>query len=99
MLPSRVLQLAKQGNPSAIAALISQALQSRGMIVQGGMKNGHLQLLVRAKDVPDPKQLVPFLYQGLVKLQPEAITMVKIYGQGANNNYVAWRRAIQLPVS
>lgn len=99
MLPSRVLQLAKQGDPTAIAALINQALQPRGVIVQGGMKDGHLQLLVKAKDVPDPGQLVPFLYQGLVKLQPGAIKMVKIYGQGANNNYVAWRRAIQLPVS
>ncbi len=99
MSPSSILQLAKQGHPPAIAALINQVLQPRGVYVQGGIKDGYLQLLLEADEVPDPDRLVPFLYQGLVKLQPGAITMVKIYGQRASNNHVMWSQELHLPVS
>jgi len=98
MTPRSVLQLAKQGHPPAIAALINQVLQPRGVYVQGGIKDGYLQLLLEADEVPDPDRLIPFLYQGLVKLQPGAITMVKVYGQRTSNNHVMWSQELHLPL-
>ncbi len=97
--PSNVLQLAKQGHPVAIATLINHVLRPHGVVVEGGIKDGYLQLLLKAEDVPDQKRFVPFLYQGLVKLQPGAITMVKIYGQCVNHKHVVWSQELHLPVT
>lgn len=96
MAQQSVLELAKQGNPQAIATLINQTLRTKGILADISLKHHCLQVLLEAEQVPDERLLVPFLHQGVLRLGTTSIHRIKIYARQAGESFFAWNRDITL---
>ncbi|HEY9697058.1 MAG TPA: hypothetical protein V6D10_07330 [Trichocoleus sp.] len=95
---SDLSQLARQGDPQAIAALINQSFQPKGLTAQAVLKNNCLQLLIESVAPPNQRAVVGFIQKGLSSLQPKGIKLVKICGQQTGEVMPSWIEEIQLGV-
>jgi hypothetical protein len=96
MTQTTLLQLAKQGQPKAIAALINKSLQPKGITAKIFLKGECLQVILEADRVPNQQILAPFVSQGLQNLDPPSIQLVKIYGIQTGKKSPAWVEKVQL---
>ncbi len=90
------LELAKQGNPHAIAALMNRQLQPKGITVKANLKDGCLQIMLESTQVPDQQALVSFICKGIKSLGAESIKTVKVYGRQTGEEFPAWSKQVQL---
>lgn len=88
--PQRILELAKQGHPKAIAALINQSLQPKGITTTAAIKEGCLHIILEAASSPNQQVTAAFVERKLVSLKPKTIKTVKVHGRQAGNKTVAW---------
>ncbi|HEY9699681.1 MAG TPA: hypothetical protein V6D10_20640 [Trichocoleus sp.] len=91
-------QLARQGEPQAIAALINQSFQPKELTAQAVLKNNCLQLLIESTAPPNQRAVVDFIQKGLSSLQPRGIKLIKICGQQTGEVMPSWIEEIQLGV-
>ncbi|MBW4680604.1 MAG: GUN4 domain-containing protein [Microcoleus vaginatus WJT46-NPBG5] len=91
-------QLAKQGNPKAIASLLNRSLQPKGITAKAAVKNGCLQLMLEAEKVPPKQPYVDSLRKGLTNLMPTAIQKVKVYGKQVDEDVPEWLEEFNLSV-
>jgi tetratricopeptide (TPR) repeat protein len=91
-------QLAKQGNPKAIAALLNRSLQPKGITAKVAVKNGCLQLMLEAAKVPPKQPYVDSLRKGLTNLMPTAIQKVRVYGKQVDEDVPEWLEEFNLSV-
>lgn len=92
----QVLELAKQGNPNAIALLITNSLKAQGIIAKANRKGDCLQVMLESSQIPDQLAMVPLIRQGMMKLEILSIKTVKVYGKQANLSMPAWSQHIDL---
>ncbi|HIK28159.1 MAG: hypothetical protein N3E45_01985 [Oscillatoriaceae bacterium SKW80] len=90
------LELAKQGDPTAIAALLNRSLQSKGITAKANQEDGYLHLTLESAQVPNQQALVSFIHQGMMKLQSEAIHTVMIEAYKTGERLPAWSQELQL---
>lgn len=90
------LELAKQGDPNAIAALLNRSLQSKGITAKANQEDGYLHLTLESAQVPNQQALVNFIHQGMMKLQSEAIHTVMIEAYKTGERLPAWSQELQL---
>lgn len=90
------LELAKQGNPHAIAALMNRQLQPKGITAKATLKDGCLQIMLESTQVPDQQALVSFICKGIKSLGAESIKTVKVYGRQTKEEFPAWSQQTQL---
>jgi hypothetical protein len=74
------LRLARQGDAQAIAFLISQALEPRGVRVRAMREQSCLHVLLEAAQVPKP-DLARFVRGGIVCLGTRSIESLRVYGR------------------
>lgn len=91
-------QLAKQGNPKAIAAMLNRSLQAKGITAKASVKNGCLQIMLEAAEVPPKQPYVDSLRKGLTNLMPAAIQKVKVYGKQVDGDFPEWLEEFNLSV-
>ena len=91
-----VMDLAKQGDPNAIAALINRSLASKGIHAQAELEAECLKISLRAAQIPNQKAVVTIIHRGMIILQIEQIKHVKIFTYRSDNNYLAWQHEINL---
>jgi tetratricopeptide (TPR) repeat protein len=91
-------QLAKQGNPKAIAALLNRSLQPKGITAKAAVKNGCLQLMLEATKVPPKQPYVDSLRKGLTNLMPTAIQKVRVYGKQVGEDVPEWLEEFDLSI-
>ncbi|HEY9611737.1 GUN4 domain-containing protein [Allocoleopsis sp.] len=91
-------QLAKQGNPKAIAAMLNRSLQPKGITAKASVKNGCLQLMLEAPKVPPKQAYVDSLRKRLTNLMPAAIQKVKVYGKQVDGDFPEWLEEFNLSV-
>lgn len=91
-------QLAKQGNPKAIAAMLNRSLQPKGITAKASVKNGCLQIMLEARKVPPKQPYVDSLRKGLTNLMPAAIQKVRVYGKQADEDVPEWLEEFNLSV-
>ena len=92
-----VMELAKQGDPNAIAALINRSLTSKGIHASAELESPQcLKISLQASQVPSQKAIVTIIHRGMMVLQIEQLKSVKIFTYCSNNNYLAWRYEIIL---
>ncbi len=91
-----VMDLAKQGDPQAIAALINRSLASKGIHAKAELEAECLKISLQAAQVPNQKAVVTIIHRGIIILQPEKVKCVKILTYRADNNYLAWQYEINL---
>jgi hypothetical protein len=93
---STVVKLAKQGDPRAIAYLISRTLHQYGIKARANLKGHCLRLLLEAEQVPHQSTMVKLVSRGMQKLNVKAIQTVKLYGRSLDTKTPAWRQVIKL---
>ncbi|MEQ8386207.1 MAG: RDD family protein [Coleofasciculus sp. A1-SPW-01] len=95
MNPAKIKQLAKQGNPKAIAALLNRSLQRQGVTAKVGRDKNNLQVILESAQVP-PTNLTQRICQGLINLGVESIDRVQIYGRQIGEEIPDWSQDIDL---
>jgi len=91
------MELAKQGDPNAIAALINRSLTSKGIHASAELESPQcLKISLQASQVPSQKAIVTIIHRGMMVLQIEQLKSVKIFTYCSDNNYLAWRYEIVL---
>ncbi len=96
MTQTELLELAKQGRPTAIAALINRSLEPKGITAKAALKGRCLQITLAAPKVPNQKVLAGFIYQGVMKLGLEAIASLKVLGLQNGQKAPAWSQEFKL---
>ena len=86
----QLVEMAKQGKPKAIAQLIDQLLQPKGITATAGFKDGWLHIILESAEVPNQQDLATYIHKKLGTLKSKYITKVKIHGRQLGNKTVAW---------
>ncbi len=76
----QTIALAKTGDPKAIAILINQALQSKGVTAKVTRQDHHIQVVLVSEQLPDIQGSVRVVQNGLMRLQSPVIGSVTISG-------------------
>jgi hypothetical protein len=93
-----ILQLAKQGDAEAIAALMNHSLAALGITLQAEVKAGCLIISAASTSAaPNRTLLLERLYQGLQKLQPVGITRAIVRGYVSHSPTPEWIDGFDLP--
>lgn len=91
-----LLELAKQGNTRAIAALINRSLQPKGITAKVNLKGNCLQILVESDKPQDQEPITQFLTRGIKKLNIESVDSLKIFGKQKGQDFPDWSQDITL---
>ncbi|MBE9040349.1 hypothetical protein IQ235_06025 [Oscillatoriales cyanobacterium LEGE 11467] len=99
MTQPHILELAKQGDPKAISALLNQHLKYQGIRSKVALKDSCLHVLLESDEqVPDRYQMVDFVRVKLVNLESETITRAIVYGRQQGQEKPAWNQEFALAV-
>jgi len=90
------MDLAKQGDPHAIASLINRSLASKGIHAVAELESECLKISLKAAQIPNQKAVVTIIHRGMIVLQVKQIKQVKILTYRSDNNYLAWQHDIDL---
>jgi hypothetical protein len=90
------LKLAQQGDPAAIAALMSRSLNTQNITSAVHLENGRLQIILESDPVPNQSVMVEFVRRGLSKLKPASIQTVEVQGKQTNQRRSKWVEAFPL---
>lgn len=96
MTQPNLLERARAGNAHAIAALMNQKLQPKGITAKTALKDGCLQVMVQATQVPEQQALVAFIRRGIKRLGAESIKTVKVYGRRVGEEFPDWYQEFKL---
>lgn len=96
MAQQNILELANQGNPKAIAALMTYHLQPQHITAKAALKDSCLQVMLEAAQVPDQQTMIPFVRRVITSLGSGHIQKVKIYGKRAGEDFPGWSQEIEL---
>jgi hypothetical protein len=89
-------ELAKQGNPQAIASLLESQLQSEGITTVVNLNGDCLDVIFDAEQIPAPDKLVEVVRSKLTDLQPDSIRKVKIECREKGDFAVGWSQEFSL---
>lgn len=95
MAPQQVLELAKQGDPDAIASILNRALGARGVKARVSVERDILQVELESDPLPDRQKLVPPLEKAFVGLAPRSLRGVTFYGLLTGSGVPTWVRSIE----
>ena len=89
-------ELAKQGNPQAIASWLEGQLQSEGITASANLDGDCLDVILEAEQVLREDTLVDFVRTELTNLQPDSIRKVKVQGRESGQIAAAWSQEFSL---
>ncbi|MEP6488332.1 hypothetical protein NDI43_05980 [Microcoleus vaginatus GB2-A3] len=89
-------ELAKQGNPEAIASWLNSQLQSEGITASANLDGDCLDVILEAEQVPIENTLVDFVRTELTNLQPDSVRKVKVEGRESGQIAAAWSQEFSL---
>jgi hypothetical protein len=92
MEQSNLLELAKQGEPEAIAALMNVVLKPKGITARARFEGGVLCVFLEAPKPLNQDTLVTFIRKGLLELNNDAIQAVRACGKRTNEQGLAWTK-------
>lgn len=96
-MTSELTALARQGDPSAIAALMNRSLKPKGITAKAVARHGCLQIQLESSQVPNQAALTQFVSKGLENLGVQSIRSVRLYGYQVGAEIPAWEEEIVLP--
>lgn len=85
-----LVELAQQGDPGAIATLLNQALQPRGVMAKVLLMDNCLQVLLSSTRPLAQQTFVSFLNRQISGYRAKSIQRVKVYGQQIGEDVPAW---------
>ncbi|MBD2261146.1 type IV pilin-like G/H family protein [Pseudanabaena sp. FACHB-2040] len=96
MSSSTLVEQAKQGDPDAIASLINQSLQPKGITVNATLNRNFLTILAESETTPDQKSVTQSIEKGIGALKPQGIERIVIKGKASGQKSPAWRSLVEL---
>ncbi|MDY6804255.1 MAG: CapA family protein [Cyanobacteriota bacterium] len=94
MNQQNILELAKQGNPNAIATLVEKALGKKGITAKAGLEKNCLHLLLEAPQLLDAQACIRVIERGMQRLKPRSIEAIAVYGRRLGQHSPDWTRPI-----
>lgn len=91
-----VVESAKQGNPKAIAALMSRSLKPKGIDTKAFLKSDCLNIFLESAEIPPQQALVNFTRKGIEELGIQTIKTVKVHGRQVGNALPNWSEDFSL---
>jgi hypothetical protein len=99
MTQSNLLELAKQGDPQAIATLMNRSLQPKGMTALVGFQGDRLKVLLESAQVPNRQAMIAFVRNGITSLGLQSIQSIEITSRQVGNPAPIWTEEIVLKPS
>jgi signal peptidase I len=96
MTQPHLLELARQGNPEAIAALMNRSLAPQAMTAIASLEEGCLEVIFEADQLPNQQDCVTFARKGLTALGSDRIQRVKVYGKKTSQAVPDWSQTVEL---
>jgi hypothetical protein len=93
------LELAKQGNPSAIAALINRNLKPKGVTAKVSRNGRCLKVILESNKVLNHESLIEFIHRGILKLEIDEIDILQILGKQVDDKIPSWTQTVNLKPS
>jgi hypothetical protein len=93
---SQVLDLAKQGDADAIAALMNRSLTPQGVKARVILQGTTLQILLESLEVPAQERLCSYIVQGLRKIGTPTIQRLELFGKQSDCEGYAWTENYQV---
>lgn len=90
MVQSDLLKLAQQGDPGAIARLLNQILQPRGVTAKVLLRDQCLKILLSSNRPLDQAAFVQLIQQRIDSIGPSSIASVKVYSQQMGEGIPTW---------
>lgn len=98
MPSSNTLDLARQGDPEALATILTYHLTQRYNMTASAIRLGnYLSVLVEARFAPDRHTLVGLVQEIVQSLAIAAITIIEISARQIDGRQVLWSQTIELP--
>jgi hypothetical protein len=94
-----LVQRAKQGEVSAIIALLNQSLRPNGITATAKLEAGRLDIILKASHPLDPNTWIAFLKRGLSNLSSPVIQEVRVCHQQTSDNSYIWNHGFSLKES
>lgn len=88
----KVIALAQQGNPKAIAALANKFLANKDINTLVAIRSGCLHVILESTEKWHPKQLVPGLRKYILELKLNHIELVKIHLREPGAKTAVWTK-------
>ena len=95
-MPPHALELAKQGDPDAIAALINRHLQTKGITAHVTRQDHVLEVLLESIIPPNAEAMVAYVKQGIINLEADPIHHLRIKGKAEAANEISWEEEVVL---
>jgi len=92
----QTLLQARQGNLEAIARLLNQALNPRGIEARVYPESDGIQVLLESTAVPPQGEMVDFIQKGMSQLAVPNLRRVRIVGNQLGHSEYDWQEAIAL---
>ncbi len=99
MTQPHLLELAKQGDPQAIATLINAALEPQGVTAETFVEVDCLHVVLNAARPLNAQTLVAFVQRGILRLGVASIQQVQVYGQRLGEEEPYWVETFAVPRS
>ena len=96
MTQQNILELAKQGDAKAIALLLNRQLQPKGITATVALKEGCLQVMLEAVEVPSQQVLAAYVSKSIAGLGAASIEKVKVYGRQTGAKVPAWNQQFEV---
>lgn len=91
----KIIDLAKEGNPKAIASIINRYLKPTGVSTIAGWKGECLHIILESEEVPNQQSYAPFVEKKIIALKSNSLKNVKIHGRKSGNKSIVWTKAVQ----
>lgn len=92
-----LLELARNGQPDAIATLINRALASQQITATVQLAHGCLEVLLESEQLPNQRAAIATLRQGLLGLGLTNIQQVRLLGKQRQHSTPGWTAEFTLP--
>ncbi|MBD2092104.1 hypothetical protein H6F67_19840 [Microcoleus sp. FACHB-1515] len=96
MTQANLLEQAKSGDPSAIAALMNRTLKPKGITATVGRLGDRLLVYLEAAQVPNRQAMTTFVQNGILGLKTQTIREIEIHGKQTGDDRSVWVQEILL---
>lgn len=96
MADNTLLNLAKQGKPGAIAALLNQSFQKEGWSCKASSNGNELKLIFEGETPPKLDQLRDRLLRGLQKVDPSGVEILLVESRQTGHHKSLWQEYFYL---
>ncbi|MEM8639131.1 MAG: hypothetical protein AAGG51_09995 [Cyanobacteria bacterium P01_G01_bin.54] len=94
---SKLLKLAKQGDAQAIATLLGEKLEPKGIWVLAQRQDDTLELIFESLQAPPQGSMTQFIERGMRSLQPIGLRRIRLHGRQMGESADAWQAQIEIP--